>query len=96
MDYVIPGNDDALRAIRLFASKIADSVVEGTRLVNDKQVADMAAGQAAADAAAAEAPVDDAAAAGSGDDVNMEEVLGKGVRKAPESETTPEPQVETR
>jgi small subunit ribosomal protein S2 len=29
VDYVIPGNDDALRAIRLFASKIADSVAEG-------------------------------------------------------------------
>jgi small subunit ribosomal protein S2 len=24
VDYVIPGNDDALRAIRLFASKISD------------------------------------------------------------------------
>ena len=32
VDYVIPGNDDALRAIRLFASKIADSVVEGRAL----------------------------------------------------------------
>src|SRR5213595_512167 len=29
VDYVIPGNDDALRAIRLFAAKISDSVVEG-------------------------------------------------------------------
>jgi small subunit ribosomal protein S2 len=29
VDYVIPGNDDALRAIRLFASKIADAVVSG-------------------------------------------------------------------
>ncbi len=29
VDYVIPGNDDALRAIRLFASKISDSIVEG-------------------------------------------------------------------
>jgi len=29
VDYVIPGNDDALRAIRLFATKIADAVVEG-------------------------------------------------------------------
>ena len=29
VDYVIPGNDDALRAIRLFASKISDSVIEG-------------------------------------------------------------------
>jgi small subunit ribosomal protein S2 len=29
VDYVIPGNDDALRAIRLFASKIADAVIAG-------------------------------------------------------------------
>jgi small subunit ribosomal protein S2 len=29
VDYVIPGNDDALRAIRLFASKIADAVAAG-------------------------------------------------------------------
>jgi small subunit ribosomal protein S2 len=32
IDYVIPGNDDAIRAIRLFASKIADAVIEGKRL----------------------------------------------------------------
>ena len=32
VDYVIPGNDDALRAIRLFASKIADAVVAGRGL----------------------------------------------------------------
>ena len=31
VDWVIPGNDDALRAIRLFASKIADAVIEGRR-----------------------------------------------------------------
>ena len=29
VELVIPGNDDALRAIRLFASKIADAVIEG-------------------------------------------------------------------
>ena len=29
VDYVIPGNDDALRAIRLFASRIADAVLGG-------------------------------------------------------------------
>ncbi len=29
IDYVIPGNDDAIRAIRLFASKMADACVEG-------------------------------------------------------------------
>ena len=29
VDYVIPGNDDAIRAIQLFASIIADAVIEG-------------------------------------------------------------------
>ena len=29
VDYVIPGNDDALRSIRLFASRIADAVLDG-------------------------------------------------------------------
>jgi small subunit ribosomal protein S2 len=35
VDYVIPGNDDALRAIRLFASKIADAVIEGRSLATE-------------------------------------------------------------
>ncbi len=29
VDYVIPGNDDAIRAVRLLTSKIADAVIEG-------------------------------------------------------------------
>ena len=32
IDYVIPGNDDAIRAIRLFSSQIADAVIEGRQL----------------------------------------------------------------
>jgi small subunit ribosomal protein S2 len=32
IDYVIPGNDDALRAIRLFASRIADAILEGQQI----------------------------------------------------------------
>jgi small subunit ribosomal protein S2 len=96
VDYVIPGNDDALRAIRLFASKIADSVVEGSQLLSDKQAADMAAGVERAEAAAAaEAAAQDAAAPAAAEeapadteDINMEEVLGPGTRKkAVESET---------
>jgi small subunit ribosomal protein S2 len=35
IDYVIPGNDDALRAIRLFASKVADSVLEGQGMAKE-------------------------------------------------------------
>ncbi|MBC7106680.1 MAG: 30S ribosomal protein S2, partial [Firmicutes bacterium] len=29
IDYVIPGNDDAIRAVRLLTSKMADAVIEG-------------------------------------------------------------------
>jgi small subunit ribosomal protein S2 len=32
VDYIIPGNDDAIRAIQLFASKIADAAIEGRQL----------------------------------------------------------------
>ncbi|PNU19779.1 30S ribosomal protein S2 [Geothermobacter hydrogeniphilus] len=32
IDYIIPGNDDAIRAIRLFASKMADACIEGAEL----------------------------------------------------------------
>jgi small subunit ribosomal protein S2 len=35
IDYVIPGNDDALRAVRLFASRIADAIVEGNQIATE-------------------------------------------------------------
>jgi len=35
VDHVIPGNDDALRAIRLFTSRIADSILEGRQAAED-------------------------------------------------------------
>jgi small subunit ribosomal protein S2 len=73
VDYVIPGNDDALRAIRLFTSKIADSAAEGVNLVGDKAFADelpVVEAEAAAEPALAE-------------DVDLEAVLGGGIRKAP-------------
>jgi small subunit ribosomal protein S2 len=39
VDYPIAGNDDALRAIRLFSSKIADAVVEGRALATEQDFA---------------------------------------------------------
>jgi small subunit ribosomal protein S2 len=91
VDYVIPGNDDALRAIRLFTSKIADSVAEGAAAANDKQfVAEAAAAgvtgdlqavaegePAAAEAAAPEAEAEPIEV------VDLEAALGGGIRKAP-------------
>ncbi len=37
-DYPIPSNDDAIRAIKLFASKIADACIEGTHIYQEKLV----------------------------------------------------------
>jgi small subunit ribosomal protein S2 len=48
VDWIIPGNDDALRAIRLFTSKISESVLEGHNTYQQSQVADQ---KAAADQA---------------------------------------------
>jgi small subunit ribosomal protein S2 len=31
VDYVIPGNDDAIRAVKLLTAKIADAVIEGNQ-----------------------------------------------------------------
>ena len=103
VDYVIPGNDDALRAIRLFASKIADSVVEGAQAMNDKQTAELAAGVARqAELAASEAPAEgspDVGGDSSAEDISMEDVLGAGTRRkaaaAKEEAGEDVPQVET-
>jgi small subunit ribosomal protein S2 len=80
VDYIIPGNDDALRAIRLFASKVSDSVVEGSQAMSDKQSADLAAGVTASEEMTEQAEAVSAEPAAT-EDLDMEVVLGKGVRK---------------
>ena len=87
VDYVIPGNDDALRAIRLFTSKISDSVVEGVQMAGDKRASEAGV---TADAQLEAAPVEIAGleagadeSAGEGEVVDLEAVLGGGIRKAP-------------
>ena len=47
LDYVIPGNDDAIRAVKLIVSKMADAVIEANQGV---EVTDIEAESAAADA----------------------------------------------
>ncbi|MGC1362961.1 MAG: 30S ribosomal protein S2, partial [Silvibacterium sp.] len=85
VDHVIPGNDDALRAIRLFTSKISDSVIEGVQMAGDKQSAEIAGVtadiQAGAEEGSTELATDDQA--GDGDVVDLEAALGGGIRKAP-------------
>ena len=56
VDYVIPGNDDAIRAVKLLASKMADAIIEG------RQGIDAAEQEAAAAAEAADVePAEEAA-----------------------------------
>jgi small subunit ribosomal protein S2 len=85
VDYVIPGNDDALRAIRLFASKIADSVIEGVQLVGDKQFAEAVGGTAAETQAEGEGAVENITASSSeyDEDVDLEAALSGVIRKSP-------------
>ncbi len=40
IDYLIPGNDDAIRAIRLIASRIADACIEGKERFKEKKQAE--------------------------------------------------------
>lgn len=58
VDHKIPGNDDAIRAIRLFCAAIADAVVEGKNLFEEASAKEKGAepGAAAADGGAAEHP----------------------------------------
>jgi len=92
VDWVIPGNDDALRAIRLFASKIADSVAEGLQAGTDKQAPGLEGIAVSAEQVDAVAADETAVSRTSADlaeeeELNMEEVLGGKIRKAPVAET---------
>ena len=117
VDYVIPGNDDALRAIRLFTSKISESIAEGVHARDDKQMADIQAlaqpepvtavaapeseelyAEAAAGGEIATTAAGSEGAAPEGEEIRMEDVLGKGTRKRPSAATedVDELQAETR
>jgi small subunit ribosomal protein S2 len=54
IDYIVPGNDDALRAVRLFVAKMADAIIEGQQMLKE----------GAADAETAASEIAEAATAG--------------------------------
>jgi len=102
VDYVIPGNDDALRAIRLFTAKVADAVVEGATAVKEFAAAAETAAEEEPEAegatdtdysyaeAAAVVPKEEAGADGDFD-ISPEELEkelgGKVIRKGPNQES---------
>jgi small subunit ribosomal protein S2 len=51
VDYKIPGNDDAIRAIRLFCTAVADAIIEGKAILEER-----AKGEGSGESAATEAP----------------------------------------
>jgi len=109
VDYVIPGNDDALRAIRLFTTKIADSAYEGVQMVSEKAFATESADvQPLAvspeyvgedgeiepgEIHAAAEPTE--AAPEEDETVDLAAVLGGNIRKAPSAATEPEAETES-
>lgn len=60
IDYVIPGNDDAIRAIKLFVTHIAEACIEGAAMGKDSKDAEPEVALAAAAEAEAAATTDEA------------------------------------
>jgi small subunit ribosomal protein S2 len=60
IDYIVPGNDDALRAVRLFAAKMADAIIEGQQTVKEggAEMGEAAEAAEAVAVSATEAPRD--------------------------------------
>ena len=56
IDFVVPGNDDSIRAIQLYCSRIADACLEGAVLFNERVTTEVSEDQTARAAAAGPAP----------------------------------------
>jgi small subunit ribosomal protein S2 len=77
IDYIIPGNDDALRAVRLFAAKFADAVIEGQQMVKAAQEAEIQAAAEARAASQAAAPAEPAVPAEPPSEPTVEAVVAE-------------------
>jgi small subunit ribosomal protein S2 len=89
VDYVIPGNDDALRSIRLFTAHIADAVNEGRGAAEQKRLEEekLAAEQAAAELEAERERAAFESETGGGDQAFFDEAAARGQGERMEPET---------
>ncbi|MGH3003988.1 MAG: 30S ribosomal protein S2, partial [Gaiellaceae bacterium] len=102
-DYVIPGNDDAIRSCSLVIRAIADGIEAGKKQVTENELRAQAAKQAQADeaAAAAEAATESAAEAPENEQLAQREATAEPTAETPAAEpeaapeAEPEPQAET-
>ncbi len=84
IDYAIPGNDDAIRAIRLFAAKVADACVLGQKVARERASAARAQGEG-------EGEVQTIRVSSGGEGPRVEVVSRRrGEMPAPEAAATPE------
>ena len=90
IDYVIPGNDDALRAVRLFASRIADSIVEGNQIATEGGVAAAEPAEGEGEAATGEGAAGGAIAAELGSEVDNGGVSGVSNGETQSASMTPQ------
>jgi small subunit ribosomal protein S2 len=81
VDYIIPGNDDAIRAIRLFAGTIADACILGGKISRER---------AAGRGREPEEPVEKVITIMSGGDGPKVEIAQGGSQLPPEASATPE------
>ena len=86
IDYVIPGNDDAIRAIKLFTAKVADACVEGARMGRDRAVSRRDRG------AEEDKPQETIRVASGGDGPKVEIASRRGPRPEPEAAASPDEQ----
>jgi small subunit ribosomal protein S2 len=98
-DYIIPGNDDAVRSVGLLAAHVADAILEGRNEYRRAQEERMAAdaeleAQEAAARAAAQARAAERAAAAQAEK-QKKEAEKQAAKAAAESAATPEAKVET-
>jgi len=110
VDFPIPGNDDAIRAIRLFTSRIADNILEGLNLADERFVGDddeaavpteipveeegAAAESSVIEEAVAEDLVVEEVAAAELEEVAADEEPAEVVAEEAKPEETPEPSVD--
>jgi len=92
IDLVIPGNDDAIRAIRLISSKMADACIEGRDRYNERQQAevDKDEEETELETAAAELKPGERKVISNGTDGPVVEIIRKGAGAAENNEPTEE------
>jgi small subunit ribosomal protein S2 len=97
IDHVIPGNDDAIRAIRLVTAKMADACIEGTDRYKERQQAEADKGEdeTELESAAADLKPGERKVISDGTDGPVVEIIRKGTAAAkilnPQLKPTEEP-----